>query len=55
MIQTAVISVCTAIGGGVGYYLDSPWIGTFIGFIVGIGLVSGAIGEVADGVIDCID
>lgn len=55
MIQAFVIAVCTAIGGGIGYYVDSPGIGTLIGFIVGVGLAFGAANVVVDCIVDCID
>ena len=48
--------VTTAIGYAVGDNWDSAWIGAGIGFAVGVIISFPAIiGEVAEGVVDCID
>lgn len=56
MWRLAVITATTIAGYSIGMHWDSPIIGSVVGFLTGI-IISfpRIIGEVAEGVIDCID
>ena len=56
MWRIALMCVTTAAGYAIGTHWDSPGVGSVIGFGVGVVLSFPQIlGEVAEGVVDCID